>query len=779
MAATVRIRIVANVDASLANVFTPLTTAAKRARAAVGEEMGAAAAAVGPYRTAAQGAAAATTAIATTAKHTQTALGSLADGAGEKFAHLARGIKELPADLRTVASVAQAELAKIERAQARAALGLGPQPGAAFARSLGGGIGRQLGGPIGSALGREAGSALGVGGMIAAFPLARLAMGAVSGAARLGGDLIQGLGVNTDISSMFAQQKSLESLATNVSAFGYMPNDPRNSTRVDSQELVHEARAIGVRTGIDPTQALEGLEKFVGKTGDLKTGRDALEDLARLSKASGANLNQMVSAAGDVSNVLGDIPDKGKVIYDVMKQVAGEGKTGAVLIKDLATQMAKVASAAQMFEGDRSKNIGVLGAIAQEARGRGGAASANQAATAVQGFTNVFGKHARVEAFKGFGVELRGKTGQLREADDIIVDTLNAAMRGGTKMSGGKHSHAVKIDGGVKEYANNWRQMFADVSSQRAVAGFSATYLDAYNASKANTQQGRMEEATAAVRAEFERLTSSAMSEKEVQDSFAKAMATSESQVTVFNNQISDTAANLEKALLPALLELAPDLVLLAQGAAGAAAALLGVSLPKPKSAEDRELDRDKGGVRAAQEALDKVQAADDARAVPGQEFEYGKGPIAPNKLLDLPLPVKPTPFPDEVARQIKETEAREFGERTEGESKIAGARQKLAALGVPVDKITDDDLQNLTKYGSSGITDGMHIDATQVQEASKQMQEGKAEVADAQKNIDLAKAVESGVVAAFNRGLFVKTDAPPVTAPDPNASKRMPADSQ
>jgi hypothetical protein len=193
MAATVRIRIVANVDASLANVFTPLTTAAKRARAAVGEEMGAAAAAVGPYRTAAQGAAAATTAIATTAKHTQTALGSLADGAGEKFAHLARGIKELPADLRTVASVAQAELAKIERAQARAALGLGPQPGAAFARSLGGGIGRQIGGPIGSALGREAGSALGVGGMIAAFPLARLAMGAVSGAARLGGDLIQGL----------------------------------------------------------------------------------------------------------------------------------------------------------------------------------------------------------------------------------------------------------------------------------------------------------------------------------------------------------------------------------------------------------------------------------------------------------------------------------------------------------------------------------------------------------------------------------------------------------
>ena len=52
----------------------------------------------------------------------------------------------------------------------------------------------------------------------------------------------------------------------------------------------------------------------------------------------------MVSVAADISNVLGDIPDKARVVLEVMKGVAVDPKTGAAEIRGLAAQMAKVAA---------------------------------------------------------------------------------------------------------------------------------------------------------------------------------------------------------------------------------------------------------------------------------------------------------------------------------------------------------------------------------------------------------------------------------------------------
>ena len=64
---------------------------------------------------------------------------------------------------------------------------------------------------------------------------------------------------------------------------------------------MREARQVANETGFGANQLMEGLQKFVGKTGDLETGRQVMRDLAKLSKATGTNLEDMVDAAGDVS----------------------------------------------------------------------------------------------------------------------------------------------------------------------------------------------------------------------------------------------------------------------------------------------------------------------------------------------------------------------------------------------------------------------------------------------------------------------------------------------
>jgi len=144
-----------------------------------------------------------------------------------------------------------------------------------------------------------------------------------------------------------------------------------------------QALQVGGETGTDANAALEGLSKFVGKTGDLKLGRELMKDLAVYAKATGTELDDMTDAAADVATALPEAADKNKQVLAVMRAIAGQGKLGAVEVKDLASQMAKLAANAGQFEGSAADNIITLGAMAQESRQRGGSASASQATQSV------------------------------------------------------------------------------------------------------------------------------------------------------------------------------------------------------------------------------------------------------------------------------------------------------------------------------------------------------------------------------------------------------------
>lgn len=380
----------------------------------------------------------------------------------------------------------------------------------------------------------------------AAMGIGRTAAGAAFGIA---GAIARGSGVDLDFQSMVSKNTDLESLATRASNSGFIAGDKRNGERVDPRLLKEQAFAVGKATGTDANEVMEGLERFMGITGDLTTGRQILQDMAVLSKATGANLGDMMSAAGQVSAALGDIPDKEKVMAETMRAFAGQGKVGAIEIKDLANQMAGLAAVAGSFSGDKATTLAELGAIAQESRSRGGSKGPAQAVTSVQSFAMTFDKGAREKAFAKFGVKTRDERGFVRDPMAVIKEAMLAAS---------KH--------GMKDFSSNMGQMFADARARSATRGFENIYKDA----------GGGAAGIAAVQEEFERLRRAAIEDAEVMESFRAAMATSEAQAAVFNDSLRESADKVTSALTPALVALAPSIVEATKAAAGFTAWVLG-----------------------------------------------------------------------------------------------------------------------------------------------------------------------------------------------------------
>jgi hypothetical protein len=415
--------------------------------------------------------------------------------------------------------------------------------------------------------------------------LAKAGLGAAMGIA---GDLARGAGVETSFGAMVSKNFELESKAQDLANAGFMAGDARNGMRVDRNDLVKQAFSVGKTTGMDANDAIEGLGQFVGKTGDLATGRDILEQMAKLSRATGTNLSDMTSAAGDVATALGDIPNKGQAINQIMSSFAAQGKLGAVEIKDLSAQMAKLASQAPQFEGNMADNLAMLGALAQEARQRGGAASATQAATSVSSFVSMLKTPKRAEEFeKATGKKVFNQQGMIRNPQELILEALRAK---GMDPTG-------------------FKTIFANAQGGRAVEGFASIYR----------QAGGGQAGEKAVIAEFERLKKATIDMAEAEESFRLAMQPAKTQAEVFNQTMRETAMKVQQEVTPALIAMAPAAVAAAQGLAKAVEfftgkSAIGSQIQSTGGNVANVIAASRAGVKAGE--VDKGQEAMNQRAI-------------------------------------------------------------------------------------------------------------------------------------------------------------------
>lgn len=379
---------------------------------------------------------------------------------------------------------------------------------------------RAIGGAIG---GGVRGAARGVG---QAIGLGRSVVGGVAGMA---GTMLGGLGVEVGLGRGVRVATERSKLATDLINASVSGDDAEKLSMVERQkrakELTAKAQAVGSTTAMDPTKILEGLGAFVGKTGDLETGLEGIEDFARIARATGSDVSDVAAAAGDVSANLGDMANKGAVVATIMRTFAGQGKLGAVEVKDLSKQMAGLAAQTSMFGTDATVAMASLGAVTQESRQRGGSKSAAQAVTSAQAFVNTFNKGRADEAFKAAGVKYKDEKGLL-DPEEIIVNALRKT--GGDSVRMGK--------------------LFADVRARSATLGFESLYRKA----------GGGEAGEAAVRKEFKTLRGAQLGKGDEAAAFAASMDTPEAKAQKFQQRIDQISMDMADKLMPAMLKFVP-----------------------------------------------------------------------------------------------------------------------------------------------------------------------------------------------------------------------------
>ena len=360
---------------------------------------------------------------------------------------------------------------------------------------------------------------------------ARAGLSRVAAATQGVASTVLGIGGGFSVADSVQRSSAIAGMSADIANSGWMPNTAStdaNHAKRSSRSITGAARAVAVKTGTSTSEVLEGLQEFVGKSGDLDTGLKVMDQLAVLSRATGASFKDVSSAAGDLMSQLGDMPNKSEAVMTIMRGIAGQGKLGAVEMRNMASQMAKLASSAGQFGGNAVDNILKMGMLAQEARAGGGAASATMAATAVTGFTNTLKTPARIKEFKAQGIDIFDKDKMLNDPTKIIMQSLQKT---------GGDPEAMK-------------KLFANIMGERAVG----SYANAYRHAEAK-QKGS---GTGVVQGMFDRqLSGATMSKAEVAKAYSDRMQESDAQMASLREKFDQA---VEEKLIPKFLELVPVL---------------------------------------------------------------------------------------------------------------------------------------------------------------------------------------------------------------------------
>lgn len=345
----------------------------------------------------------------------------------------------------------------------------------------------------------------------------------------VGKEIAGGFGVNFDVSSGIAKAVQLQKMAVGIVNAGNRGGGSAAERDAEAVRLQQQARDIGNKYAFDPTKMLAGYAQFQAKTGDTVTASAGLERFAKLAKAFNVELDDMISAAGEISSKLEASFEPGearaKKTYEILKLLTAQGQEGAVEIADLAKETARLGGGAGFFKGDIGTTIGHLGALAQLARQTGGANSSADSARAVAAFVTTLKTPARRDAFKKHGVEFTDAEGSFLDPLTIIKNALRATN-------------------GDTEAMN---EMFKSSLGTKPVDALAKEY-------KAGGGGAGGLEAVDRLWAKFTRTAS----EDVIGENAQRAMGTTESKAQLFQNKLDAITASLAERVLPAFEKLAP-----------------------------------------------------------------------------------------------------------------------------------------------------------------------------------------------------------------------------
>lgn len=376
------------------------------------------------------------------------------------------------------------------------------------------------------------------------------ATGTAAGMVRRGvgvaADIARGAGVSFDVGSAVKKRTGLESAAVGLANAGYV-EDGKGAQRIkqDPRAIMADIQKTGETYGIAQETIAGALVSFVGKTGELQTGRDMLDAFAKTAKATGADIEDVAAAAGAISNKLGDVPDKANAINKVMLAIAGQGKVGAVEIKDMATQMEKLTSQASKFQtnaafkgvvgSDTGANIAMLGVLAQAARQteKGTAAQATQSSMA---FIRDLTSATATKRIGAKAIFTDDKKTTIRDPQEIIKDLISKTKGDQSKLT----------------------FLMPNRNSRAVVNSFMDPYMKAHNATKGSAKE-KDTAGRAAVDDKFKELKQATLSPKAQQEAVDQAMTTTATKVEQFQQKLDRVVGDMADQVIPAMLKLAPS----------------------------------------------------------------------------------------------------------------------------------------------------------------------------------------------------------------------------
>jgi hypothetical protein len=252
-------------------------------------------------------------------------------------------------------------------------------------------------------------------------------MGLVAGGALAGGAALMGLGV-AGVKDELTAGLSERQLANKVAA---MPDEKRTRKEI-TNEVGQTARDLSKTYGINRMESGALLTGFQEKGGKL-LGKEEAKTYAGMAMSSGTDMREMGRMAGLVGQQLSQEGISGPQLSDQTKLIVQglikSGNVGNIDPAEMASQMGKVLQATRAQSGG-SAQMGDLMAGLQ--RTGLDAATATTSMVAFQGQA-----YAKANELKNtYGVDVKDKTGKLKDIETVKTDILKATKGDLTKIMG-------------------------------------------------------------------------------------------------------------------------------------------------------------------------------------------------------------------------------------------------------------------------------------------------------------------------------------------------------
>jgi hypothetical protein len=350
------------------------------------------------------------------------------------------------------------------------------------------------------------------------------------GAVGTAGLAVTGLAGGALIASKLADATQLERRQRQVIVNARGPGQQGAFSYEGLREQINQT---SISSGISAADLTGGVEKFVQKTGDIKTAVANMKIFATTAMATGASVEDVSSAAADLAQKfkISKVED----MADALAVLTFQGKKGAFELRDMAEQFPEMAAAAEragLSGAGGLKTFGGLAQIARESTGTGAEAS-----TAVQmmltQLVHESDKLKSGEALGGRKVNIftgKDATTPLRDVREVLADVISSS-----------HGNLQQL------------QNIFDQRGMKAVSPMIGVYRKASEAvggGKAGETAGR--EAILKMIAEH---SDTGGTFADVQRDAADIMKSSSAQLEILNTKLSEA---IQAKLLPAMVRLIP-----------------------------------------------------------------------------------------------------------------------------------------------------------------------------------------------------------------------------